>query len=164
MKRALLFPFLFVLVALAALAGCSAGSGPVMGLSGSSRSGVSSSQAINALSDYDRGRMCDWVAQENGGYGGSLPPVKCEKDFTVTKKAPKSQAECIEDLKKAPVTCDATVGEVEDCLTYLANNPCSTEKNPPACAGLLNDRCTKTTVTVVESPPPPTTSAPPQAD
>lgn len=155
---------LFLLFAgLGALAGCSAGSGSPMGLTGSSRSGVNSGYALNELTDYDRGRMCDWVAQNNGGYGGSLAPIECEKGYQFTRKAPKSQAECIQDMKKAPATCDATVGEIEECLTYIMNNPCSGEKNPPACAGVLNDRCTKTTVTVVESPPS-SNGAPPAAD
>lgn len=147
MKLALLF--LVSAVSIPALAACSAGSGPPIGLTGSSRSGVNAGYSINALSDFDRGRMCDWVAQNNGGYGGSLAPVRCEQGYTVSKKAPKNQAECIEDLQKVPPACRVTVGEVEDCLTYLYDNPCTTVKNPPQCAGLLDESCTQKKTTVV---------------
>jgi hypothetical protein len=162
MKQALLL-LLLSAASIPAFAACSAGSGPPIGLTGASRSGVNSGTSINALTDSDRARMCDWVAQNNGGYGGELAPVKCQlnlgdagpngrsTEYTVSKKAPKSQASCIADLKKVPATCTATVGEVEECLTYLYENPCATEKNPPQCAALMTKSCMGgTTTTVVD--------------
>lgn len=157
MKSTLLF--LLSAASLSTFAACSAGSGSPMGLAGSSRSGVNGGTSINALSDYDRGRMCDWLAQNNGGYGSELPPVKCElnlgdagsgrkTEYTVSKKAPKSQAACIADFNKVPPTCNVTVAEVEECLNYLSDNPCTTEKNPYQCAGLMSKGCTTTTTTV----------------
>ena len=145
---------LFLLSSLSSLAlatACSAGSGSVVGLGGSSRSGVASGQAINAISDADRAAICDWVAESNGGYGGSKPKIQCS-GFEITPKAPKSQAVCVEDLAKSAATCTATVGQVEECLVYLQDNPCGTDKSPPACAALMSSSCMgkTTTVTVVE--------------
>ena len=152
MKLAQTFFLLSSLSSLALATACSAGSGSVPGLSGSSRSGVATGQAVNAISDADRAAICDWVAESNGGYGGSRPAIQCE-GFKTTPKAPKSQADCVESLAKSAATCTATVGQVEDCLVYFQNNPCGKDKNPPACAPLMNTSCLgkSTTVTVVES-------------
>lgn len=139
----------------ALVAGCSAGSGPVVGMTGSSQSGVSGNAPIGTLSDAERREVCDWIASNYGGYGQKGTTVQCKEGYSVTPKAPKSQESCVTDMAKVPSTCRATVSESEDCILYLQANQCGAEKNPPACATLLVESCMgkASTVTVVEDPP-----------
>ncbi len=141
---------------------CVAGSGPIPeGYGGTSTSRLNQSKRFTTLSQPERAEMCDWVASLYGGYGQSKAPATCEKNVTISKKAPRDQAECVKQLDFLPQTCEATVGEVEDCLVAIDANPCAMMgKDPPAACrwAMPGNGCsvttTTTTVSEVDSSPP----------
>jgi hypothetical protein len=84
-------------------------------------SGVESSKRLTALTDAERGQLCDWMVPKVGSYG---TPATCPGPLFVYP----DQAACIEDSADETETdCLATVSQLEACINVL-----------PACATLTN--------------------------
>lgn len=75
---------------------------------GSDGSGVSRSKSLASLNDDEITDLCEYVA------GGEMRTITCDDGSTVTLEAT-TVAECVTEQQAAPTTCDATVGDVEDC-------------------------------------------------
>ncbi len=104
--------------------GSSGGAGSDSGTS-STTSGVSGSKRLDALTNDEKGKLCDFTAAHFGGYGKS---IDCGGGNTLDAAA--SQAECI---AAAPTACAATVAQAEQCLTAQScANPL-----PPACVPIF---------------------------
>jgi hypothetical protein len=79
--------------------------------SGGSASGsvsVPESTKLTALSDADRGDLCDWASSQFGGYGKKKSCEGSDASMGFDSK----QA-CTDDLKKYGASCEATVGDYE---------------------------------------------------
>jgi len=103
-----------VAAALAVLTlGC--GGGGSGGTSGPT--GVDRSQQVSAVSDTDKGALCDWFAPMVGGYG-TTPACA---DYIL--EAPPDKATCLVDFPN----CAVTVGQFEDCVVAIvaAQNACT---------------------------------------
>ena len=106
--------------------------------SGLGASGVESSKRLNALSDAEKGRLCDWMVPKVGSYGN---PGTCDRTATGAAfpvLTYDDQAACIEDAVHATTTaCQATVAQMEACVNLLPACATSTDlANTPACAVL----------------------------
>lgn len=76
--------------------------------SGLGSSGVEGSKRLDALSNDERAKICDFMAAKVGGYDGA---IECDADISLESPYP-TQAECVAD---APATCAATVSQLEQC-------------------------------------------------
>jgi hypothetical protein len=87
------------------LAGCGGGS------SGSSAtaSGVATTKHIPALTDAEKGTICDWFVGKVGGYGATS---SCDQ---ATLNAPANKAECTTQFP----SCDVTVSDFEGCVNAM---------------------------------------------
>jgi hypothetical protein len=98
------------------------------GSSTSDTSGLEASKKLTALTDAEKGTLCDWMVGRAGSYGN---PGICDR----TQPAPMSpflayddQAACVADSPDATfTTCQATVAQLEACVKTL-----------PACATLTD--------------------------
>jgi hypothetical protein len=111
--------------------GGSGGGGPGGGSGGSGvgpgASGVDGSKRVVDLSDAEKGQLCDWMVARAGSYGN---PGTCDRNqppATYPFLAFDDQAACIADLPDPSAGCQATVGELEACVSLL-----------PACASLID--------------------------
>jgi hypothetical protein len=86
-------------------AACSSSGSPA-----GSVAGVPSSTALGSLTAQQQASLCDWVAQQYGGYGHSAPCGDAG-----SKDGPSTQAECVGSLGSLS-GCPATVGQVSSCL------------------------------------------------
>lgn len=73
---------------------------------------------VSQLSDDDRSKICSWTGQaastqagRDCGDGVKIEPVSVEK--------------CEQVLRSAATSCEATVGDIEDCGQALRQDPCS---------------------------------------
>lgn len=80
-------------------------------------SGVSPTKTLDSLSATEKGKLCDWTASLQGGYGKS---TSCGDGVTVKTK--KDQAACVSSL---PASCTAKVSDVEACMKVDAKDPCA---------------------------------------
>jgi hypothetical protein len=114
-----------ILLAVSLLVPACGGSG---GSDGAGDSGVDGSKKLTALTDAEKGTVCDWMVGRAGSYG---KPGTCDR----TQPAPMSpflayddQAACIADSPDPTFTqCQATVAQLEACVKTL-----------PACATLTD--------------------------
>lgn len=106
------------------VAGCSTGGGA--GNAGDPP--IDPTKALSSLSPSDLQALCDWEAQEQGGYGTT---TYCEATG-VPLETPSSQSECVTEVTPMfeRATCTTTVGEFTTCLKFFVANWCSTA--PPA--------------------------------
>ena len=81
-------------------------------------SGVDPDKTIGELTANEKKSLCDWQAALHGGYGKK---TTCDGNTSVS--APKSQAECVQDLNLP--TCQATVAQAEACIEVDAKDPCA---------------------------------------
>jgi hypothetical protein len=105
-----------VVAALAVATACGGGSG-----AGSGPTGVDRTRLASAVTDEDKGALCDWFAPMVGGYGAAHP---CQDAFVT---APPDKPTCIAEF---PVcTGNVTVGQFEDCMVALvaAQDQCTTQ-------------------------------------
>jgi hypothetical protein len=125
MSHALLRAYLSAIVAglvACSLAGCSTGAVTT------EDPPLDPAKVLSSLSTSDLQALCDWEAQEQGGYGTTL---YCEASgvplYTAT-----SQAECVAEVKPnfGRATCTATVGQLTTCVKWFVANWCSS--TPPA--------------------------------
>jgi hypothetical protein len=112
---------------------------PACGSSGSpdsSTSGVDGSKQLIALTDGEKGTVCDWMIARAGSYGN---PGTCDR----TLPAPMTpvfvyldQAACIADSPGPSRTgCQATVAQLEACIKTLPACATATDvSNSSACA------------------------------
>jgi hypothetical protein len=103
-------------------AACSAGSGS------SGDPPVDPAKELSALSPGDVQALCDWGAQEQGGYGTT---VYCEASGTPRETA-STQTECVAEVTPmfGRATCTTTVGQYTGCVKWFVANWCSAV--PPA--------------------------------
>jgi hypothetical protein len=108
--------------------------------SSSSGPNIDANQALAALSTGDQGRLCDWEAQQYGGYGKT---VSCGGGLVAPQRAPTDQASCVGALppSSASVYCHATVGQFEACVKWKVQNGCGTADPPMDCVALRNPNC-----------------------
>jgi hypothetical protein len=76
-----------------------------------SGSGVDGSKSVDALDASEKGKLCDWFANQFGGYGAVDPCA------LTGLEVPATQAECVAAF---PV-CTATAGQLEGCVAKLAS-------------------------------------------
>lgn len=102
------------------LAGCGGGGGD-------DHSGVEPTAVVADLDPADEMTLCDWSIDAEGGAGH----VTHCNGFDVTTH---TVADCVAEF--AGWTCDATVGELEDCINAIDGDTCAllTEE---ACAFLF---------------------------
>ncbi len=79
-------------------------------------SGLPGGKRLIDLTDVEKGRLCDWMVAQNGGYGHS---AECNASTSFLKYP--DQASCVSDSSSATTTpsCVATVKDVEDCLNQV---------------------------------------------
>jgi hypothetical protein len=85
------------------------------------------SRTLVALSDTERGMLCDWYAQRVGGYSHT---ILCEA--TGTPLEIDDRATCIRDYDLQAMQhpgCPTTVGTYQSCVEFFLANWCST--TPP---------------------------------
>jgi hypothetical protein len=92
----------------------------------SSGSGIDGAKRVNALTDAERGTLCDFAVAKLGGYGAFRD---CGNKLGF--RAPKDRQSCIAISRKP---CDATVGDVEACSAQISCD----NLFPFACTPLLN--------------------------
>lgn len=99
--------------------------------SSTSSSSVDPSKRLNALTTSDQQALCDWTAQEQGGYGTIIPCDAGPSDLEVEK----DHAACLalETQHFDQPTCTATVGDWMACVKLNLSTWCSA--HPPAPTG-----------------------------
>jgi hypothetical protein len=105
--------------------------GTTLACSSFSSSSVDPSKKLNSLSTGDQQSLCDWTAQQQGGYGVIIPCDAAPTDLEVEK----DQAICVaEEMQRFDQpTCTATVGDWMMCVKWRLSNWCSAA--PPAPTG-----------------------------
>jgi hypothetical protein len=97
---------------------------------------VDPSKTLAVLSSSEMGAFCDWVAQQEGGYGATIP---CDAG-SGSLEAPQDQATCVAELSQhaSEPNCSATVGQWTTCVDWLDANWCTTTPSmmPAECAVL----------------------------
>ena len=93
--------------------------------------------ALASLNGDQQGSVCDWLAQQNGGYGRTL---------TCPGKDPTSvwsdQQACKADLGPVFESCkDATVGQMKACTSKTAAAPCESSALVSAECKALDAAC-----------------------
>ena len=92
---------------------------------GPGASGVQGSKRIDQLTQTEAAILCDFAAQEFGGYGTIM---NCGDGTTIEADA--NQAECV---ASRPTTCAMTVSQYEVCISEVS---CANFL-PASCAPLL---------------------------
>jgi hypothetical protein len=99
---------------------------------------VDPSKTLAELSSSEMGTFCDWVAQQEGGYGAT---ISCHAGTgTGSLEAPQDQTTCVTELSQhaSEPNCSATVGQWATCVDWLDANWCTTTPSmmPAECAVL----------------------------
>lgn len=130
------FPVLAAGVCATMQTGCGSGSG-----SGSpSGPPVDSSKTLSALSTNEMQAFCDWLAQDEGGYGRT---ISCEATGAPLE-TPQDQATCVSELSQhaSESGCTATVGQWTMCVQWVDANWCTTmPAMRPAECGVIQATC-----------------------
>jgi hypothetical protein len=88
-------------------------------------------RAIKTLAPEELATLCDWVANQFGGYDMKY---RCRDGST--RSSHKSQADCVASL--AGPSCQATVGDVQGCTDEnLSCGPVARLAGNPACRRLI---------------------------
>ena len=104
----------------------------------SSASGVDPSKKLTALTDAEKGTLCDWMVARAGSYGN---PGTCDRTQPAAMSpflAYDDQAACVADFRDPTYTaCQATVAQMEACVKALPTCATLTDaSNATACASL----------------------------
>ena len=102
------------------------------GASGSALSGVNGSAQIASLSDSDKQQLCDWVAQQFGGYHGR---GVCADSASGGLQGPVDLSGCLDQLIDY-THCSGAVSLFETCVQQEVASACSgppTDASAPAC-------------------------------
>jgi len=114
--------------------------GPACGGSGgaadSAGSGVDASKKLTALTDAEKGMLCDWMVGRAGSYGNPGTCDRTQPAATSPFLAYDDQAACVADSPDATFTaCQATVAQLEACVKTLPVCATLTDaSNASACA------------------------------
>jgi hypothetical protein len=101
------------------------------GSSNESSTGLPSWATFSSLSQTQAARLCDWVNQNQGGYGRS---VTCSDGSQQTTDADK--ASCVQVVPQVGIECPTlTVGDVESCVNVIGPMLCAVTTSA-ACANL----------------------------
>jgi hypothetical protein len=92
----------------------------------SEHSGVPGSLRLRELDADQRRTICDWTAQQYGGYNTSTP---CGDAGQRATRVPKDQESCMSSF--ARIHCDATVAAAEACTVAAARDVCASVMRPP---------------------------------
>ena len=96
-----------------------------------SSSGLPRSATFSALTQAQAGRLCDWINQNQGGYGRS---VTCLDGSLQTTDADK--ASCVQSVPLVGIECPTlTVADVENCVNVIGPMLCEVATSP-VCANL----------------------------
>ena len=126
---------LLLAVAQAGLGACHRGSSPDALAGGksppaaavrSAHSGLPGSLKLRELNADQRRTICDWTAQQYGGYGRTTP---CGDAGQVASRVPKDQIGCVTSFER--IRCDATVAQAEACAVAAAKDVCGSVRTPP---------------------------------
>lgn len=104
----------------------------------STSSGVDTSKSLSSLSSAEKNALCDWIAQEFGGYDSR---GVCADSATGGLQGPTNQSGCVDLLP--PASCPATVGQFQSCIQSEVQNACdwAAVSPTPACAFLTARAC-----------------------
>jgi hypothetical protein len=123
---------LLLLLAQAGLGACrrgTPGDAPASATARSEHSGLPGALKLRELDADQRRTLCDWTAQQYGGYGRTVP---CGAAGRPAGRVPKDQIGCVTSFEK--ITCDVTVAQAEACTVAAAPDVCrSVQTPPPAC-------------------------------
>jgi hypothetical protein len=120
--------------AFAAGCGSNNGSGP------SSGPPLEDSKTLANLSTSEMQSFCDWVAQQEGGYGRT---ISCDATG-IPLEAPSDQTTCVSEFSQhaSEPNCSATVGQWTICLQWFDANWCTTmTTTPPAECSVIQTTC-----------------------
>jgi hypothetical protein len=127
-----------VVAAIVALTGLIDPCSSTSGAPDSSPATLDSSQKLVALTDAERGALCDWYAQRAGGYGRTIPCEASGVPMVIDDRAT-----CIIDFDlqaSEHPSCPTTVGQYQACAEFFLANWCagSPPTPPPDCATFQN--------------------------
>jgi hypothetical protein len=114
-----------------ALAGCGGDDGPA------ASSGVEGTKPLSTLSTGEIGTICDWAADNYGGYGKK---VNCgvENSYSIWE----NQRACTANLSLSFGHCaDGTVEQMEACFAKKAASPCDRTVEAGAECRAYHDAC-----------------------
>jgi hypothetical protein len=106
------------------------------GAGASDASGVEASKKLTALTDAEKGTLCDWMVGRAGSYGNPGTCDRTQPAATSPFLAYDDQAACVADSPDATFTsCQATVAQLEACVKTLPVCATLTDaSNSSACA------------------------------
>jgi hypothetical protein len=82
---------------------------------------VGPTDSLVGLSSIDEAALCDWFAQQWGGYGGS---IGCQGSGGAVLSAPQDRASCEDNLSSWGPACPLDVGQFESCVEWETKNVC----------------------------------------
>jgi hypothetical protein len=110
----------------------------VVACGSSPSTGLDPALALNAMSPADLRALCDWTANQQGGYGAMIDCDAADTGLLVEK----DQATCLAVVTPhwTRPTCTATVGDWMMCVQWRLSNWCSANPPPPMgrCEALQN--------------------------
>jgi hypothetical protein len=122
--------WLFFALACAPCACSSSPSGP----------GVDSGKSVVALSPGEQKSLCDWIAQQYGGYGHAL---QCSGGGIIPAvRGPSDERSCVNNFENPPASatfCKATVMNVENCVHWKTDSGNLCGGTPPTDCVLLTN-------------------------
>lgn len=92
----------------------------------SAHSGIPGSLKLRELNADQRRTICDWTAQQYGGYGRTTP---CGDAGRKASRVPKDQIGCVTSFER--ILCDVTVSQAEACTIAAAKDVCGSVLTPP---------------------------------
>jgi hypothetical protein len=99
--------------------------------SSATNSNVPDSKPIANLALGDQRTLCDWIAQEFGGYDSR---GICADAAAAGLQGPADQSSCLDSLKDY-TRCSVTVGQLQVCVRWEVRNSCTLPLPPsPECA------------------------------
>lgn len=101
---------------------------------------VDAAKKLSDLSTSEMQAFCDWVAQQEGGYGSV---TQCDAG-TGSLETPQDQAMCVSELSQhaSEPNCSATVGQWTTCVDWLDANWCTTmPATRPAVCNVIQTTC-----------------------
>jgi hypothetical protein len=101
---------------------------------------LDSANLLIMMSNADRGTLCDWLAQQEGGYGHV---TTCDASG-VPLEADADQATCVGELSMQATlfpACPATVGQYVSCVQWFLQNWCSATASMPAECMIIQSDC-----------------------
>jgi hypothetical protein len=119
------------LMAVSAAVACACGAKASTSSSSPNTSGLNldSAKRLADLSATDWQSLCDWVAQEEGGYGNT---IACDAGNGGSLIAPTDESGCVAEYSEGP-NCPATVQDMVLCIQNLTQTWCVTSMLPAEC-------------------------------